>query len=192
MKKIGITGSLASGKTTASRILAKKNGPLFSADDIVRKLYSNNSFKKLIRKKFKIKNKVNIKKILKAKILQKKSNIKILEKIIHPIVRKEMRGFEKKNTKKKFIFFEIPLLVESKLYSKFDIIFFIKAKRKNRLKRFISKGGNKKLFTILNNKQLSDVKKIKFCDHTIVNDKNIRFLKQNLLDIFENYVRNIS
>ncbi len=103
-----------------------------------------------------------------------------------------MRGFEKKNTKKKFIFFEIPLLVESKLYSKFDIIFFIKAKRKNRLKRFISKGGNKKLFTILNNKQLSDVKKIKFCDHTIVNDKNIRFLKQNLLDIFENYVRNIS
>ena len=192
MKKIGITGSLASGKTTASRILAKKNGPLFSADDIVRKLYSNNSFKKLIRKKFKIKNKVNIKKILKAKILQKKSNIKILEKIIHPIVRKEMRGFEKKNTKKKFIFFEIPLLVESKLYSKFDIIFFIKAKRKNRLKRFISKGGNKKLFTILNKKQLSDVKKIKFCDHTIVNDKNIRFLKQNLLDIFENYVRNIS
>ena len=192
MKKIGITGSLASGKTTASRILSKKNGPLFSADDIVRKLYSNNSFKKLIRKKFKIKNKVNIKKILKAKILQKKSNIKILEKIIHPIVRKEMRGFEKKNTKKKFIFFEIPLLVESKLYSKFDIIFFIKAKRKNRLKRFISKGGNKKLFTILNNKQLSDVKKIKFCDHTIVNDKNIRFLKQNLLDIFENYVRNIS
>ena len=101
MKKIGITGSLASGKTTASRILAKKNGPLFSADDIVRKLYSNNSFKKLIRKKFKIKNEVNIKKILKAKILQKKSNIKILEKIIHPIVRKEMRGFEKKKYKKK-------------------------------------------------------------------------------------------
>ena len=49
MKKIGITGSLASGKTTASRILAKKNGPLFSADDVV-KLYDKNSFKRLIRK----------------------------------------------------------------------------------------------------------------------------------------------
>ena len=42
MKKIGITGSLASGKTTASRILAKKNGPLFSADDVVKKLYDKN------------------------------------------------------------------------------------------------------------------------------------------------------
>ena len=192
MKKIGITGSLASGKTTASRILAKKNGPLFSADDVVKKLYDKNSFKRLIRKKFRIKNKVNIKKTLKIKILQQKANINKLEKIIHPIVRKEMRSFTKKNRGKKFVFFEIPLLIESKLQDKFDIIFFIKAKRKIRLKRFISKGGNRKIFQILNNKQLTDVKKIKYCDYTIVNDKNIQFLKQNLLYIFKNNVRNIS
>ena len=188
MKKIGITGSLASGKTTASRILAKKNGPLFSADDVVKKLYKNNSFKNLIRKKFKIKKKDNIKKILKIKILQEKEKIKELEKIIHPIVRKEMGRFIKRNKSKKFTFFEIPLLIESKLYNKFDLIFFIKAKRKIRLKRFISKGGNKKIFQILNRKQLTDAKKIKFCDYTIVNDKNIKFLKQNLSAIFKDYV----
>ncbi len=51
MKKIGITGSLASGKTTASRILAQKYGPLFSADNVVKKLYNNSSFKRLIKKK---------------------------------------------------------------------------------------------------------------------------------------------
>ena len=39
MKKIGITGSLASGKTTASKILARKKFPLFSADNEVKKLY---------------------------------------------------------------------------------------------------------------------------------------------------------
>ena len=192
MKKIGITGSLASGKTTASIILSKKNGPLFSADDVVKKLYKNNSFKNLIRKKFKIKEKDNIKKILKIKILQRETNIKKLEKIIHPIVRKEMGRFTKRNKRKKFTFFEIPLLIESKLYNKFDIIFFIKAKRKIRLKRFISKGGNKKIFQILNKKQLTDAKKINFCDYTIVNDKNIKFLKQNLLAIFKDYERNIS
>ena len=38
MKKIGITGSLASGKTTASKILSKKIGPLFSADNVVKKV----------------------------------------------------------------------------------------------------------------------------------------------------------
>ena len=38
MIKIGITGSLASGKTTASKILSHKRGPLFSADNVVKNL----------------------------------------------------------------------------------------------------------------------------------------------------------
>ena len=52
MIKIGITGSLASGKTTASRILSKSRGPLFSADKVVKKLYEKKSFRYLISKKF--------------------------------------------------------------------------------------------------------------------------------------------
>ena len=43
MKKIGITGSLASGKTTASKILSSK-GPFFSADAFVKKLYAKSLF----------------------------------------------------------------------------------------------------------------------------------------------------
>ena len=39
MIKIGITGSLASGKTTASQIISKNKGLLFSADTVVKKLY---------------------------------------------------------------------------------------------------------------------------------------------------------
>ena len=61
MIKIGITGSLASGKTTASKILSLKKGPLFSADKAVKELYQNKNFKLLIRKKFKIKNNYQIK-----------------------------------------------------------------------------------------------------------------------------------
>ena len=49
MKKVGITGSLASGKSTASKILRKK-GPVFSADNIVKKLYAQNKFKNTFQK----------------------------------------------------------------------------------------------------------------------------------------------
>ena len=94
-----------------------------------------------------------------------------------------MRKFKVKNKKKKFVFFEIPLLVESKLMKKFDIVIFIKAKTDLRLKRFISKGGNKKLFQILNKKQLSDKKKEKHSDYVVVNEKNKIILKKRLLDI---------
>ena len=189
MTKIGITGSLSSGKTTASKILSSKKGPLFSADIIVRKLYQKNFFRKKIIKKFDIKSKykIKIKTIIKSKILKNKNHLKKIEEIIHPLVRKEMHAFINKNKKKKLMFFEIPLLIESKLMKYFDVIIFIKAKKSLRLKRFISRGGNQKLFRLLDNKQLSVSKKTKLCDHVIVNEKNLVVLKKKLLDILNKY-----
>ncbi len=188
MTKFGITGSIASGKTIASKILSHRKGPLFSADIVVKKLYKNNNFKRLLIKKFNIKNKTNLKHFLKKKILKNKSNIGQLEKIIHPLVRKEMTKFSILHKRKKFLFYEIPLLVESKLMNYFDIIIFIKAKKKLRLKRFKAKGGNKEIFNIFNNRQLTDKKKKKFSDHVIVNEKNLNILKKKLFGIIKLYV----
>ena len=39
MIKIGITGSLSSGKTTVSKMISRKKYPLFSADKSVLNLY---------------------------------------------------------------------------------------------------------------------------------------------------------
>ena len=75
MIKIGITGSLASGKTTASKILSLRRGPLFSADKAVEELYKNKHFKSLVSKRFKIKNNSQLKKSLKNLILKNKNNI---------------------------------------------------------------------------------------------------------------------
>ena len=130
MIKIGITGSIASGKTTASKILSYKRGPLFSADKVVKDLYKSKYFKSLIARRFKIKKNNQIKKSLKKLILENKKNIYKLEKIIHPLVRKKMRIFISQNRGKKFLFFEIPLLIESKLMKHFNIIIFIKTKKK--------------------------------------------------------------
>ena len=187
MKKIGITGSLASGKTTASKILSLGKGPLFNADLVVQSLYRKSNFRKIISKKFNIKNNLHIKRFLKEKIRKDKKNIQKLERIVHPIVRKEMYKFIKKNKQKKFIFLEVPLLIESKLMKLFDIIFFIKAKKRIRLQRFLSKGGKKEIFDILNKKQLGDNVKMKYSDHVIVNEKKFSVLKKNLLDIFKKY-----
>ena len=187
MIKIGITGSLASGKTTASKILSFKRGPLFSADKAVKELYQNKNFKALIGKRFRTKNNNQIKKSLKNLILKDRKNIKRLEKIIHPLVRKKMKNFNLQNKNKKLLFYEIPLLIESKLMKYFNVIIFIKAKKHLRLRRFQSKNGDKKLFNVLNNKQMNEKKKIKYCDHVVVNEKNLNILKKNLLAIINNY-----
>ena len=52
----------------------------------------------------------------------------------------------------------------------------------------MSKGGDKKIFRILNKKQLSDKKKIKYSDHIVVNDNNLNILKKRLSDIVRLYV----
>ena len=98
-----------------------------------------------------------------------------------------MKKFTFKNKYKKTLFYEIPLLIESKLMKFFDIIIFIKSKTKLRLKRFKLNNGSKELFNFLDGKQLSDKIKIRHCNYVVVNDKNFKILKKKLLHIIEKY-----
>ena len=142
MIKIGITGSLASGKTTASKYLSSKRGPLFSADVAVKELYQNKRFRSLISKKFKIKNNNKIKKFIKKLVLIKKSNISKLEKLIHPLV--EKNGVTTYKEKKCFF---MKYRTCWKLMRFFNIIIFIKL-LKIILKRFKINREDKKLFNL--------------------------------------------
>ena len=187
MIKIGITGSLASGKTTASKFISGRNGPLFSADLNVKKLYANKSFKKLIAKKLNITINSQFTNNIKKKILENKENLLRLEKIIHPLVRKKMIDFSKKNKNRKFLFFEIPLLIESKLIKYFDVVIFIKSKKNLRLKRYKLNGGSANLFSLLDKHQIKDTKKMKFCDYIVVNNSSFSVLKKQLLNIIKKY-----
>ena len=187
MIRIGLTGSIASGKTTACKIVSKTSVPIFSADKVVQKLYKKKSFNKFVSKKLKFQFNSKFKKIIKEKILKDKKTLTKLEKIIHPIVRKEMFIFSRKNKNKKLLLFEIPLLIESKLTEYFDVLIFIRSKKKLRLKRYKLKRGNIKLFSILDKQQLKDTKKMKLCDHLVVNNKSLTILKKNLLNIIKLY-----
>ena len=185
--KIGITGSIASGKTTSSKFISRGKGLLFSADIVVKKLYKNKKFKNLISKKLNFQLNSNFKKEVKNKIFDNEKNLKKLEKIIHPLVRKEMIIFLNKNKNKKMLFCEIPLLIENKLRKYFDVVIFIKTNSKLRLSRYKSKGGNTKLFFLLDKQQLNDSKKMLFCDHIVVNNKSLVILKRKLSNIMKLY-----
>ena len=182
--KVGITGSLSSGKSSVVKILSKNKKLRFSADEVVKNLYFNHSFKKKIKKKFKIKKK-NIKEEIKLKLLNNEISLKDLSKLIHPFVRRKMREFSKKNKSKKIIFFEIPLLIESKLTNFFDYIILVAASRQKRLKRYLKNGGKQKMFNLLDTNQIPVKKKIKYCDYLIVNNKSKNFLKKKVTAIIK-------
>tara|TARA_B100001093_G_C26571222_1_gene903040 strand:- start:207 stop:770 length:564 start_codon:yes stop_codon:yes gene_type:complete len=183
MIKIGITGSLASGKSSVAKILKQRRYPLFDADKVVKSLYSKKNFIKKIRNEFKIPASKNYKHEIKNLLIHNNNNLKRLEKLIHPIVRKKMYFFFKSNSKKKFTVCEIPLLIESKLMNKFDKVVLVTATRKKRKKRYINKGGNNNVFTILDKRQIKQRQKIKHADYVVNNNSSPRSLKEKVKKI---------
>ena len=95
MIRIAIVGGIGSGKTYISNLFGY---PVFNADKIVSKIYSSNNkiFKKLKKKlpKFFLTPPIKKEELIRA-ILKNKNNIKIISKIVHPEVRKELKKFLK-------------------------------------------------------------------------------------------------
>lgn len=185
MTVVGITGSIASGKSTVAQIIAKNKYPLFNADKIVLNLYKNKNNIKLLIKKFDLKKKKNIKEQIKSIIRKNQKKLRMLESIIHPLVRKKMKTFLKK--KNKILVLEIPLLIENKLEKYFNKIIFVDAKKTLRLKRYLKNNIDKKTFNILNKRQLSPAIKKKKCDAVINNNYSLAILKKNVKNLIRNY-----
>lgn len=131
MIKIGILGDIGSGKS----FISKQFGlPVFNADKEVQKIYKKDKtcFRKLKKKLPKFINSypVNKKNLIKA-IFSNSKNIKKINEIIHPRVRKKLKYFFSENKKKKAVVLDIPLLLENKINDKSYILIFVDAKKKD-------------------------------------------------------------
>ena len=191
MIKIGIVGDIGAGKS----FIARQFGyPVFDADKQVSKIYkeNNNCFKKLKKKlpnfikSFPIK-----KKELKKAVLNNKNNLKKIENIVHPEVQKYMKKFIKLNKNKKILIFDIPLLIENKIYNKKKMVLvFVDAKKKDINKKLRKrKNYDEKIIKKLRKFQLPLEIKKKKSNYLIKNDfkslnlrKRVKILKNKILN----------
>ena len=187
MIKIGILGEIGSGKSFVAKNFSL---PLFNADHEVSKIYnSNKKCYKLLKKEFpkQISNFPVEKRDLFRIILSNKKNIKIIGKIIHPFVRKNLKNFIKKNIKKKAVVLDIPLLVENKLYDRKTILIFVEAKKKHIKERLIKrKNFNSKIYKFVKKNQKPPHVKKKISKFVIKNNfkyKDIRYKINKIKEI---------
>jgi len=111
---VGITGKIASGKSTVTKLFSDKGYETFSSDDIVHELYENSTVKNKLAKIFGLEiivNKHIDRKILGQKVAVDLKLKKRLEKFIHPLVKEELIA-KIKNAKGNIVFVEVPLLYE--------------------------------------------------------------------------------
>ena len=181
MIRIAVVGEIGSGKTYVAKLLGF---PVFNADKEVSKIYSNNydAYKNLKKKlpKFIFSFPIQKREIGNA-VKNNLKNLKIISKIVHPIVRKKIYKFLKNNNFKKAIVLDIPLYFENKLNKKTDVIIFISAKKKL-INAALKKRGKSdlKLLKKISKFQLPLQVKKKKADYVIINNFKSENLKNKV------------
>lgn len=144
MKKIAITGSLSSGKSTVCQFLTELGAYVISADEIVHNLLSSDSNIRqkvvdLLGSDVLVNNQLN-REAIAEKVFSQPTMLQSLESILHPLVLREIElkyQAVKNNPKYNFFVAEIPLLYETKNEALFDVVVVVLAKESLCKKRFI-------------------------------------------------------
>jgi dephospho-CoA kinase len=188
MVKVGILGSVGSGKSYVANIFREIGFNIFSADNEVANIYKNNKIiNKKISKFFKLKlykSKIN-KQELRASLKKNPNKFRFLNKIIHPTVRKKLDLFLTKYKKNKLVVLDVPLLVENRMFNFVDIFILIKTRSStflNRIKK--RKNLDKQFLNILKKQQTSEKIKESYADFIIYNSsKNkVKLQVKNIID----------
>ena len=174
-------GTIGSGKSFISKLF---NCPVFNADKEVNNIYKNSKdcFIKLKKKIPKFIKSFPIRKSeLKKAIFTDSRNLKLISSIVHPIVRNNLSIFLQKKKNSKMIVLDIPLLVENKLYSKGDVLIFIKTSKSkiiNRIKK--RRNYDKKIINKLKKNQTILQKKMKLANYIVDNNSPPNIMKNKI------------
>lgn len=151
--RVGLTGSLASGKSTVLKVFHKHGWAVISADDVVAEIYQRMGLSK---------------ETLAKRFGKTKTGLKELEKWIHPLVKKDILRFIKSHRQKPVIV-EVPLLFEAQFDKLFDASVFIYAPTLARETRALNRGMSRELFRFLDSKQFSAREKALRADFVLHN-----------------------
>ena len=174
---VGITGKIASGKSSVAALFKENSIPTFSSDEIVLDLYKNKNVIAKINKAFNLTfSDVVDKTVLRKYLLDNPKDINKLNKIVHPLV-KEGIIRQIAQHKKGIIVFEVPLLFEANLENLFDYIIAVDVNKKEQEKRLALRNPLSHLdLKIINSNNKFEIYK-KMVDIIIFNDKDIDHLK---------------
>ncbi len=194
-RRIGLTGGIASGKTTITNYIKKhKNIPILDADDLSRELIKPNTYgykkildyfgNKIIDNKNNSERAIN-RKLLRKIIFEHSESKEWIEKLLHPLIKEKMieecRHYKNTQT----LVLVIPLLFEAKFEDICTEIWLVKCPRETQKKRLMKRDkiSAKEAYESIN-LQLSFEERRKFSDIILDNsdDQNkwIKTIKELL------------
>ena len=174
---IGITGSIACGKSTVSNYLKSKGYIVIDADKIGHEALDDDYVKEKLILAFGNEiledNKINRQKLGEL-VFGNSSNLNVLNSIIHPEIRKKILEKIDKNNDQEFIFIDVALLFEAKFDDLVDKIIVVYVDENTQLTRLMKRNSISKkeaLSRIVS--QMSPIEKAKLGDYTVNNNLDV-------------------
>lgn len=191
MIKLGLTGGIGSGKTSAAKVFEALGIPVFYADDEAKKFLHNDKVKDKLRILFGngiFNSENNIIRGELAKIVFADSlKLEKLNSLIHPLLLDEFDSwsFKMQVLNHPLIVMEAAILFEANFFSKVDKVLTITANIENRINRVIARDSVQREQVIARmNHQWKDEERVALSDYVIDNSDNKLIIKA-IIDLLE-------
>ena len=186
MQKIGITGSIGSGKSIVCKIFEQLGVPIYNADERAKLLMISNA--EIIEKvkllfgheSYSETGDLNRKHISNI-AFNNKDLLTQLNQIVHPIVFKDFENWllKKEQLNINYIIKEAALMFETDSYKKLDKFIVVTAPMELRISRTMQRDSilKEQVLSRMNN-QLSQEEKLAKADYEIINDEQTSLIEQ--------------
>lgn len=186
---IGLTGGIASGKSTVSKIFRELGAEIIDADikakeisereDVIKEI-GNIFGKEVINSEGKI-DRLKIKEI----VFNNKEKLKKLNDSIHPKVMEEFKKIKENTGKNDIIIFDVPLLFESGMDKMCDKIILVFTDKKIQIKRMLERDGiTEELAEKIINSQMSLEEKLNKSQIYLENNGTLEDLREKSETIY--------
>lgn len=196
MLKIAITGGIASGKSTVAKILKSYGYEVYSADEIYSELLNDRGVVEKINllvgvEPIKKDGKLILdRKAVSEKVFNDKSLLRKFNDYTHGLVFDRIEDIINQNSRAKILFFEIPLLFESKKEGDYDEVIVVKRDLKERIAAAVKRSGlsEKEVWERIKNQ--IDYDNFDFTKHTVIyNDGTLNDLEGEVEKILKKLIK---
>ena len=142
-KVIGLTGGIGAGKSYIASLFVQKGIPVYDSDSEAKKLMHQPEVMQQLQQIFGNEvvqnNSVNRKKLA-ALVFNQPEKLKMLNQLIHPLVKQHFDHWKSKQTTP-FVLKESAILFESGAYASCDFIITVEAPQEIRIQRVVQRDG---------------------------------------------------
>ena len=188
---IGLTGGIASGKSSVAQILSRRGAAVIAADKLIKQIYAQESTKDFIRKNFSpcIKGEKIDFPLLRQKVFQNNQARDLLENFLHPHLPEFFAEAFKKFSSPNVVVYDLPLLFEKSLQKRFDMVVCVYCTRQQQAERLVARDGiDENLAMTMLKKQMDIETKKAHADVVIDNTSDTQRLKEHVLAFIDQHL----